>query len=169
MRRASWMCWQRANQQLYGFPFMSGWTCSDDRVAVRVYQLKVSQLYGGVRCSFAHQSPSMLSSPSPPQSRCVTEDHRWSVNPLNPGKRGEGVPEVRGRVAEGSRSHGGQMDSGDGQADGGSRPERPGSSILYQLKFMEEFVWETKEKGIAVIQAGSDKGVNQDCGGVGSE
>ncbi|CAB1441386.1 unnamed protein product [Pleuronectes platessa] len=43
--------------------------------------------------------------------------------------RGEGVPEVRVRVAEGSRSHGGQMDSGDGQADGGSRPERPGRGI----------------------------------------
>ncbi|CAB1422947.1 unnamed protein product [Pleuronectes platessa] len=37
--------------------------------------------------------------------------------------QGEGVSEVRGRAAEGSRSHGGQMDSGDGQADGGSRPE----------------------------------------------
>ncbi|CAB1450912.1 unnamed protein product [Pleuronectes platessa] len=85
---------------------------------------------------------------------------------------GEGVPEVRGRVAEGSRSHGGQMDSGDGQADGGSRPERPGRGIDMEegrkLKFMEEFVWETKEKGIAVIQAGSDKGVNQDCSGVGN-
>ncbi|CAB1460428.1 unnamed protein product [Pleuronectes platessa] len=28
MRRASWMCWQRADQQLRRFPFMSGWTCS---------------------------------------------------------------------------------------------------------------------------------------------
>ena len=44
-----------------------------------------------------------------------------------------------------------------------------GSSVLDQLKFMEEFVWETKEKGITVIQAGSDKRVNQDCGAVGSE
>ncbi|CAB1454523.1 unnamed protein product [Pleuronectes platessa] len=28
MRRASWICWQRADQQLRRFPFMSGWTCS---------------------------------------------------------------------------------------------------------------------------------------------
>ena len=53
--------------------------------------------------------------------------------------------------------------------DGWCSSDDTGSSILYQLKFMEEFVWETKEKGIAIIQAGSDQGVNQDCGGVGSE
>ena len=34
--------------------------------------------------------------------------------------------------------------------------DNTGSSILDQLEFMEEFVGETKEKGITIIQTGSD-------------
>ena len=54
-------------------------------------------------------------------------------------------------------------------ADGGCSSDDTGSSVLDQLEFMEEFVRETKEEGIAVIQAGSDKSVNQDCSRVGGE
>ena len=36
----------------------------------------------------------------------------------------------------------------------------PSSSILDQLEFMEEFVGETKKKGITVVQTGGDEGVN---------
>ena len=38
--------------------------------------------------------------------------------------------------------------------------DNTGSSILDQLEFMEEFVGETKKKGIAIIQTGGDEGVN---------
>ena len=46
--------------------------------------------------------------------------------------RGEGVPEVRGRVAEGSRSHGGQMGSGDGQTQGYGWPLMYGGGFYSQ-------------------------------------
>ena len=32
-----------------------------------------------------------------------------------------------------------------------------GSSVLDQLKFMEVFVRETEQKGVAIVQAGRDK------------
>ena len=53
--------------------------------------------------------------------------------------------------------------------DGRGSGDDTGSSILDQLELMEEFVGETNKEGIAVIQAGSDKGVDQDCGAVGGE
>ena len=48
-------------------------------------------------------------------------------------------------------------------ADDRGSGDDPGSRILDQLEFMEEFVGETKKKGVTVIQAGGDEGVNQDC------
>ncbi|CAB1418963.1 unnamed protein product [Pleuronectes platessa] len=79
---------------------------------------------------------------SPPSS---TEQNSQGSR-LEEGTQGEGVPEVRGRAAEGSRSYGGQMGSGDGQADGGSRPERPGRDIN-----MEEVrkVWRSESPDIS--------------------
>ena len=47
------------------------------------------------------------------------------------------------------------QDGGDVTDDRGSGDDT-GSSVLNQLKFMEEFVGETKEKGITIIQAGGD-------------
>ena len=49
---------------------------------------------------------------------------------------------------------------------GGGFCDNAGSCILDQLKFMEKFVWETKEEGITVVCAGSDEGVNQGGGAV---
>ena len=45
----------------------------------------------------------------------------------------------------------------------------PSSSILDQLEFMEEFVGETIKKGVTIVEAGGDEGVNQDCSTIGSE
>ena len=42
---------------------------------------------------------------------------------------GEGVPEVRGRAAEGPSPHGGQTGRGDSEGDGGGRPEGPGRDM----------------------------------------
>lgn len=42
-------------------------------------------------------------------------------------------------------------------------------SILNKLKFMEGLEGETREKGVAVIQAGGDQRVDQDGGAVGGE
>ena len=58
--------------------------------------------------------------------------------------------------------------TGDVTDDRGSGDDA-GSSVLDQLELMEEFVWETKKKGITVVQAGSDKKVNQDSSTVGGE
>ena len=54
-------------------------------------------------------------------------------------------------------------------ADDRGSGDDPGSRILDQLEFMEEFVGKTKKKGVTVIQAGGDKGVNQDCSAVWGE
>jgi len=53
--------------------------------------------------------------------------------------------------------------------DGRGFGDDAGSSVLAQLELMEEFVGETKEEGIAIIQAGGDKRVDQDGGAVGCE
>lgn len=41
--------------------------------------------------------------------------------------------------------------------------------VLNQLKFMEGFLRETKEKGVTIIDAGGDETVDKDGGGVGGE
>jgi len=53
--------------------------------------------------------------------------------------------------------------------DGRGFGDDAGSSVLDQLVLMKEFVGENKEEGIAIIQAGGDKRVDQDCGAVGGE
>ena len=45
--------------------------------------------------------------------------------------------------------------------DGWCSGDDLGSSILNQLKFIDGFVGETSEKGIAIIQTGGDQGVDQ--------
>ena len=41
-------------------------------------------------------------------------------------------------------------------ADGRGFGDNTGSSVLDQLEFMEEFMGETKQEGVTVIQAGGD-------------
>ena len=59
--------------------------------------------------------------------------------------------------------------NGGNVTNGGGSGDDTGSSVLDQLQFMEEFVGESKEKGIAIIQAGRDQRVDQDSGAVRSE
>ena len=54
-------------------------------------------------------------------------------------------------------------------ADGRGFGDNTGSGILDQLDFMEEFVGETKQMAVAIVQAGSDQRVDQDSGAVWSE
>ena len=60
------------------------------------------------------------------------------------------------------------QNGGDVTADRSSCDD-PGCSVLDQLELMEELVRETIEKGVAIIQEGSDEGVDQDYGAVRSE
>ena len=56
-------------------------------------------------------------------------------------------------------------DVGDGRGFG----DDAGCSVLDQLDFMEEFVGETEEKGVTVIEAGGDQRMDQDGSVVGGE
>ena len=53
--------------------------------------------------------------------------------------------------------------------DGRGSGNDTGSRVLDQLEFTEEILGETEEEGIAIVQAGSDKGMDQDCSTVGGE
>lgn len=45
----------------------------------------------------------------------------------------------------------------------------PGGRVLNQLEFAERFLGETIKEGVAVVQTGGDKAVDEDGGGVGGE
>lgn len=47
--------------------------------------------------------------------------------------------------------------------------DNTGSYVLDQLEYTVEFVRETEEKGVTIIQMGGDNRVDQGCGAVGSE
>lgn len=43
------------------------------------------------------------------------------------------------------------------------------SRVLDQLEFMEGFLWETEEEGVAIIQTGGDEAVYEDGSGLGGK
>ena len=53
--------------------------------------------------------------------------------------------------------------------DGWNPGDDAGGRVLNQLEFMDELVGKTKEKGVAIVQAGCGQGVEQDGSGVGSK
>ena len=50
--------------------------------------------------------------------------------------------------------------------NGGGSGNDAGGRVLNQLKSVDGFERETKEKGVAVVDAGSDQGVNKNGGGL---
>lgn len=53
-----------------------------------------------------------------------------------------------------------------GCGDGGGFGDDPGCSVLNQLKFLDGFVGETEEQGVAIINAAGDENEDQDGGRV---
>ena len=53
--------------------------------------------------------------------------------------------------------------------DGGGSGDDPSWRVLNQLEFLEVFVRQTKEKGVAVVDAGGDEAVYKNSSGVGRE